>query len=93
MVTVEFVDENAGSEQEEPHDDDGSNDNEQDMEANEPTGTSGVLSPNDNEGEKIEQPSRPSKKQYQKTKENNNEVAARKFWDELALLEQRFAAV
>ena len=94
MLTVEFVDENAGNEQSEPNDDDdGENDNEQDMEANKPTGTDGMLTQNVNEEEKIEQPSRQSNRQYQKTKDNNNEVAKRKFWDTLATYKDRFAAV
>ena len=93
MMAANPDDENAGSEQEEPNDDDGENDNEQDMEANEPTGTNGVLTQNVNEEEKIEQPSRQNNRQYQKTKDNNNEVAKRKFWDTLATYKDRFAAV
>ena len=111
MVTVEFVDENAGSEQEEPHDDDGSNDNVHNMVANEPTRTNSVLSLANSEvimklhsmqgldhdssaAEKLGQrPIKKVKKQYQKTKDNNNEVAERKIWAKIATLEQRFAEV
>ena len=69
------------------------------MVANIPTGTNGVLSPNVNEEENKllpamkELPSQPVKKQYQKTKDNNNEVAERKMQRKLATMKERYAKV